>query len=154
MGEAFASSGTPQAGGVVTDGKAQEAADRPAAERSYHPHRNDLHRGAAVQAADDVRLRVRADIAWQRSDQRMDDAAGGRRELWAGVRAGGQALSIIAFPSHRVVRRVAQQGQPVSPMALLLMPARMWVASVSWWLDVLSADDREVTIHIGRANED
>ena len=47
-----------------------------------------------------------------------------------------------------------EAGHRVSPMALLLMPARLWVASVTWWLDVLSADDREVTIHIGRANED
>lgn len=63
-------------------------------------------------------------------------------------------MTVLPFPTHRVVRRVTQQGQPVSPMALLLMPARMWVASVSWWLDVLAADDREVTIHIGRVNED
>ena len=63
-------------------------------------------------------------------------------------------MSIIAFPAHRVVRRLTQHGQPVSPLALLFIPARLWVASVTWWIDVLSGDDREMTVHIGRVNED
>ena len=63
-------------------------------------------------------------------------------------------MSIIAFPAHRVVRRLTQQGQPVSPLALLFIHARLWVASVTWWIDVLSGDDREMTVHIGRVNED
>lgn len=63
-------------------------------------------------------------------------------------------MSIIAFPAHRVVRRLTQQGQPVSPLALLFIPARLWIASVTWWIDVLSGDDREMTVHIGRVNDD
>lgn len=63
-------------------------------------------------------------------------------------------MTILPFPAARIVRYDANEaGHRVSPMALLLMPARLWVASVTWWLDVLSADDREVTIHIGRAND-
>lgn len=63
-------------------------------------------------------------------------------------------MPVIAFPAHRVVRHLTQQGQPVAPLALLFIPARLWVASVTWWLDVMSGDSRDLTIHIGRANED
>ena len=63
-------------------------------------------------------------------------------------------MTILPFPAHRVVRRLTQQGQPASPLALLFIPARLWLASVTWWIDVLSGDDREMTLHIGRVNED
>ena len=63
-------------------------------------------------------------------------------------------MTVLPFPTHRVVRRLTQQGQPVAPLALLFIPARLWVASVTWWLDVMSGDSRDLTIHIGRVNDD
>lgn len=64
-------------------------------------------------------------------------------------------MTVLPFPAARIVRYDANEaGQPVSPLALLFIPARLWVASVTWWLDVLSGDSRDLTIHIGRVNED
>lgn len=63
-------------------------------------------------------------------------------------------MTVLPFPAHRVVRTLTAKGQPVSPLALLFVPARLWVAYVTWWIDVMSADDREMTIHIGKVNED
>lgn len=62
-------------------------------------------------------------------------------------------MTVHAFPAHRVVRHLTQQGQPVTPLALLFIPARLWVAYVTWWIDIASGDSREMTFHIGRIND-
>jgi hypothetical protein len=63
-------------------------------------------------------------------------------------------MTIIAFPAHRIVRTVSaemQRGQRITPLALMLMPARFWVNCMSAWMDIMLANEPEtdVTFHLG-----
>lgn len=63
-------------------------------------------------------------------------------------------MTIIAFPAYRVVRIIhteAQRSQGITPLALMLMPARFWINCMSAWMDIMIANEPEtdVTFHFG-----
>lgn len=60
-------------------------------------------------------------------------------------------MTIIAFPPHRIVRTEMQRGQRITPLALMLMPARFWINCMSAWMDIMIANEPEtdITFHFG-----
>lgn len=53
---------------------------------------------------------------------------------------------IIPFPPHRIRRVITKEGQRITPLAFLLVPARLWVNYWSWWIDLaLEIEDRHPT---------
>lgn len=60
-------------------------------------------------------------------------------------------MTIIAFPAHRIVRTQMQIGQRITPLALMLMPARFWLNCMNAWMDIMLANEPEtdITFHFG-----
>lgn len=51
-------------------------------------------------------------------------------------------MTVILFPTSRIVRSETQRGQGTTPLALMLMPARFWLRYASLWMDLaMDAED-------------
>ena len=54
-------------------------------------------------------------------------------------------MPVVAFPSHRIVRYPSQIPSGISPVALVLIPAAIWVGCVSWWIQRILDTDAAMT---------
>ena len=63
-------------------------------------------------------------------------------------------MTVHQFPASRIVRYEHERRQGMTPLALLFLPARLWLNYWSRWMDIMieAEPETDITFHFGRAD--